>query len=421
VGGCQLVVGSYSAGGEDAASHAATDARAPRDGAVTRGDSGIDAGGDAVADALQRDAVSPGDVSAADADAGPPRDSAARDADSSPDASPCTCATLECVDGGCSGATSGAGDPSCSGTEAALTTCGTAVESCCVSAEVLGGDFYRTFEVVDGGATALQNPATVSGLRVDKYLVTVGRFRRFVDDYRRLGVPPVAGSGIHAHLHGGKGLQNAASASQYEAGWKSAWNASLSLTDANLGSCADTLDGGVATFSTWTASAGQHENLPINCVNWYEAYAFCIWDGGFLPSENEWEYTAAGGHAQREYPWGDAPPSNEYAVFGCRYDDPTDAGCTSGVNIAPVGLAPKGAGVWGQLDLSGDMFEWTLDDYSSFVVPCADCAYLTDTGTQSLRGGAFNYDSTSLLVTHRESDAPSTRNNSYGVRCARRP
>jgi formylglycine-generating enzyme required for sulfatase activity len=39
-----------------------------------------------------------------------------------------------------------------------------------------------------------------------------------------------------------------------------------------------------------------------------EAYAFCIWDGGFLPSEAEWECAAAGGPDQREYPWGSTDP-----------------------------------------------------------------------------------------------------------------
>ena len=71
--------------------------------------------------------------------------------------------------------------------------------------------------------------------------------------------------------------------------------------------------------STWTPSpvsgSASQENLPINCVDWAEAYAFCIWDGGFLPSEAEWEYAAAGGSLQLDYPWGSAGPGtlNAYA------------------------------------------------------------------------------------------------------------
>jgi formylglycine-generating enzyme required for sulfatase activity len=55
---------------------------------------------------------------------------------------------------------------------------------------------------------------------------------------------------------------------------------------------------------TWTASVGGNENLPINGVNWWESYAFCIWDGGFLPSEAEWESAAAGGDQQRKISMG---------------------------------------------------------------------------------------------------------------------
>src|SRR5580704_6839465 len=59
---------------------------------------------------------------------------------------------------------------------------------------------------------------------------------------------------------------------------------------------------------TWTETAGSSENLPITEAHWYAAYAFCIWDGGFLPSEAEWNYAAAGGSDQRAYPWSPAFP-----------------------------------------------------------------------------------------------------------------
>jgi sulfatase modifying factor 1 len=292
---------------------------------------------------------------------------------------------------------------------ASLTTCGAEAESCCASVPVAGGTYDRKYAVVDGGAVAEGAVATVSAFELDKYEVTVGRFRQFVTAWSGEYVP-AAGAGKHLHLNGGQGLANARGG--YETGWDPSDDGAIAPTNENL-ACEPNL-------ATWTPSPGAHEVLPINCVNWWEAYAFCAWDGGCLPSEAEWEYAAAGGDEQRAYPWGMADPGTEnaYAIYGCNY--PLGSGSCLG-GAAPVGTATQGAGRWGQLDLAGNVNEWTLDAFSSYVTPCTDCAYLDTTSYRVVRGGYFDDDGAYLLSASRTDDAPQTRSACIGLRCARAP
>jgi formylglycine-generating enzyme required for sulfatase activity len=252
--------------------------------------------------------------------------------------------------------------------------------------------------------------------------VTVGRFRQFVTAWNNgAGYEPPGGSGKHTHLNGGQGVMNAVvdAGVVYETGWVAADDAYISPTNANLTS--------FGIDSTWTAAPANQENLPISCVNWYEAYAFCIWDGGFLPSEAEWEYAGAGGSEQREYPWGSTDPgnANRYAIWGCYY--PSGAGtCTDVSNIAPVGTATLGAGLWGQMDIAGELGQWSLDWYApGYVDPCTDCAYLTATSGRMFKGEYFASSAAfpnGLSAANRGSaQSPSYRQNGIGFRCARTP
>jgi formylglycine-generating enzyme required for sulfatase activity len=125
---------------------------------------------------------------------------------------------------------------------------------------VTGGTYNRSNDAT--------YPATVSDFRLDKYEVTVGRFRKFVDAVVA-GWRPAAGSGKHAHLNSGNGLANSGTGSTYEPGWDTAWNTELHASKATWdGSTSLACD---ATYQTWTASAGSNENetRPLNCVNWY--------------------------------------------------------------------------------------------------------------------------------------------------------
>jgi formylglycine-generating enzyme len=300
--------------------------------------------------------------------------------------------------------------PSCSVSGTGLTNCGATSDSCCTSLEVPGGTYFRTYEGVGGTA----DPATLTGFRLDKYEITVGRFRRFVNAWNGgAGWTPTASSGKHAHLNGGKGLADSGSPGAFETGWLVTDSGQIAPTNANL-ACD-------ATYATWTATAGNNENLPINCVTWYEAYAFCIYDGGFLPSEAEWEYAYAAGSQQLPYPWGSTDPGtgNHYAIFGCLY--PSDSRNCGATNIAPVGTPTSGVGAWGQLDLAGNVWEMNLDwRNTAYVDPCTDCANLTvgSSTVRIARGGDY---SNSPMFTFRNGAIPTSRSSIIGARCARTP
>jgi sulfatase modifying factor 1 len=322
---------------------------------------------------------------------------------------------LGLLGGGCGGtrATDGA---SCGINAPETTHCGANGDVCCTSLEVPAGAYNRTYASDGGRATGEADPASVSGFRLDRYLVTVGRFRQFVAA-SAAGWVPAAGAGKHTHLNGGLGLANSAGAG-YEPGWAPWDELQLATTAADWAARLDC----EPSFQTWTDGAGPNETLPMNCISWYDAYAFCIWDGGFLPSEAEWEYAAAGGSEQRAYPWGSTDPgtSSLYMISGCDYP-PGSLTCAGVANIAPVGTATRGAARWGHLDLAGNLSEWTLDWYAPYVTPCTDCVYLADYSYRVVRGGSFGTDTENVFPSARNGDVPASRNAFYGVRCARTP
>jgi formylglycine-generating enzyme required for sulfatase activity len=267
---------------------------------------------------------------------------------------------------------------------------------------VTGGTFDR------GNSPAAS--ATVSDFKLGRFEVTVARFRRFVTASLG-GYQPKAGDGKHSHLKGG-GIAD-------EKGWDTAWSPQLPQSQSewnkSLGCNGAPAD---APYLTWTPTPGANEQRPINCVSWYEAFAFCAYDGGFLPTEAEWNYAAAGGNEQRLHPWGAAAPDFLKASFNCNGD--TQAGCAL-ADIREVGSYPGGDGRWQHADLAGNVHEIVIDRYGAYPTPCQDCALLSGAEFITLRGGAFTSLPQDLEASFRKGRAIAGRDALAGFRCAYAP
>ena len=152
--------------------------------------------------------------------------------------------------------------------------------------------------------------------------------------------------------------------------------------------------------------------LPISCVPWTSAQAFCITLNKRLPREVEWEMAARGSSAIK-YPWGGGSATGCGAAVTLA-GDTTQRSCGNKKPMR-VGSHPGGASPFGVHDMSGNVEEWVADWYGETVSDLSPRAG----ASHVLRGGGWLSQPSAAKTTSRNWGSAREMGPNVGFRCAK--
>jgi formylglycine-generating enzyme required for sulfatase activity len=221
---------------------------------------------------------------------------------------------------------------------------------------------------LEGPAAALE----VGGFWIDRLAVSNAAFRSFVED----------------GAYGEPGLWS-------DEGWS--WLESV----------------GAKEPAWWHDERFNEADQPVTGVSFYESEAYARWVGGRLPWEVEWE-KAAGGPDGRTFPWGDAEPTTELALYAPGFVP---------IRSSPVAVDafPAGDSPYGCRQMAGNLFEWTTDyfhpDSPERRTP-STWAEARPSTRRVLKGGAWTTGESRLRRAARYSAVAGLRDNIVSLRVA---
>ena len=245
----------------------------------------------------------------------------------------------------------------------------------------------KTAENECGKTRHEQEEVYLDAFYIDKYEVTVGQYRKCVDEGKcktdRLTTP------------GQLNKRSAQIVDDHDSAWSCNWEKS------------------------------GREDHPINCIPWQYAVDYCVWAGKRLPTEVEWE-KAARGTDGRKYAWGNdeyrkgtafaniadetlkREMKNPYLRIAAGYDDRSKG-------TASVGSYTGGVSPYGLYNMTGNVSEWTSDRDSSDE-------YVTKNSLSPkryvVRGGSWGDDPCAARVCRRAAFYSENSFGSVGFRCA---
>ena len=143
---------------------------------------------------------------------------------------------------------------------------------------------------------------------------------------------------------------------------------------------------------------------------WADAQAFCNYVGGRLPSENEWEYAAAGGTTKQLYPG--TNDENEIDDFVRHREN-------SMAESFPVGR--KKPNHFGLFDMGGNVAEWIGEYYEFYPEPGEDPVWidLKERELRLARGGGYSSEIHISRTYWRAGTLGTVQTPTIGVRCVR--